>query len=86
MVVEGLSAGPARLYASTLNQALARALDADVLLAAGWPPDGAVEGLVEQLAIAASGYISGEEARVTGAWSTACPRPIRSRPRACGPL
>jgi len=66
VVVEGLSAGPARLYASTLNQALARALDADVLLAAGWPPDGAVEGLVEQLAIAASGYTSGEDARVTG--------------------
>src|SRR6202042_2691417 len=29
--------GPAKLYASGLNQALARALDADVLLAAGWP-------------------------------------------------
>ncbi len=66
VVVEGLSAGPARLYASTLNQALARALDADVLLTADWAPDGAVEGQVEQLAIAASGYISGEDARVTG--------------------
>jgi phosphate acetyltransferase len=66
VVVEGLSAGLTRLYAGTFNQALARALDADVLLAAGWPPDGAVEGLVEQLAIAASGYTSGEDVRVTG--------------------
>jgi len=33
VVVEGLSAGPDRLYASGLNQALARALDADVVLA-----------------------------------------------------
>ena len=37
VVVEGLSPGRATLYASGLNQALARALDADVLLAAGWP-------------------------------------------------
>jgi phosphate acetyltransferase len=37
VVVEGLSPGPAKLYASGLNQSLARALDADVLLAAGWP-------------------------------------------------
>jgi phosphate acetyltransferase len=37
VVVEGLSSGPAKLYASALNQSLARALDADVLLAAGWP-------------------------------------------------
>ena len=45
VVVEGLSPGPAKLYASGLNQALARALDADVLLAAGWPAaDAAVGG------------------------------------------
>src|SRR5450432_1767268 len=37
VVVEGLTPGPAKLYASGLNQALARALDADVLLVAGWP-------------------------------------------------
>ena len=40
VVVEALSPGPSRLYASGLNQALARALDADVLLVAGWPPAG----------------------------------------------
>src|SRR5450755_3770153 len=37
VVVEALTPGPARLYAIELNQALARALDADVLLVAGWP-------------------------------------------------
>jgi phosphate acetyltransferase len=37
VVVEGLSPAAAKLYASGLNQALAKALDADVLLVAGWP-------------------------------------------------
>ena len=36
VVVEGLSSGPTKLYISALNQALARALDADVVLVAGW--------------------------------------------------
>ena len=66
VVVEGLRAGPSTLYASSLNQALARALDADVLLADVWPADGDAEGLAEQLAIAASGYVSGEQPRVVG--------------------
>ncbi len=67
VVVEGLKAGPSRLYAPAVNQALARALDADVLLVGSWPakPDG-VEGLAEQFAIAASGYASGDTARVVG--------------------
>ena len=67
VVVEGLKAGPSRLYAPALNQALARALDADVLLVGNWPaePDG-VEELAEQFAIAASGYTSGDTARVVG--------------------
>ena len=39
VVVEGLSSGPSKLYASALNQALARALDADVLLVGSWPSD-----------------------------------------------
>ena len=37
VIVEGLSPGPAWLYASELNQALARALDADVLVVGRWP-------------------------------------------------
>src|ERR1700722_16443095 len=44
VVVEGLSPGPAQLYASGLNQALAKAVDADVLLVASWPAAGAVNG------------------------------------------
>ena len=66
VVVEGLRVGPSALYASSLNQALAWALDADVLLADVWPADGGAEGLAEQLAIAAGGYVSGEQARVMG--------------------
>ena len=66
VVVEGLSPGPRRLYASSLNQALARALDADVLLVGSWPADADADALAEQFAIAASGYNSGEQARVVG--------------------
>src|ERR1700722_3508639 len=44
VVVEGLSPGPTKLYASGLNQALARALDADVLLVANWPVAGSGSG------------------------------------------
>ena len=89
VVVEALTPGPARLYAIEINQALARALDADVLLVASWPAQdvrssedythptaepepgtdtiaAAVDDLAETLAIAASGYWSGEQARVVG--------------------
>jgi phosphate acetyltransferase len=88
VVVEALTPGQARLYAVEINQALARALDADVLLAASWsapdaggsredrahhtaepgpdPIAGIVESLAETLAIAASGFWSGEHARVVG--------------------
>ena len=81
VIVEGLSPGPAWLYASELNQALARALDADVIVVGRWPaadapgqggpqpgPDlrALVEDLAETLAITASGYLSGERARVVG--------------------
>ena len=66
VVIQGLSPAPSRLYASSLNEALARALDADVVLAGYWPADGDVEGLAERFAIAASGYVAGEQARVVG--------------------
>ena len=66
VVVEGLSAGPSKLYASSLNQALARTLDADVVLADSWPADADADGVAEQLAIAAGGYVSGDQARVIG--------------------
>ena len=44
VVVEALTPGPAWPYAIELNQALARALDADVLLVANWPADDAGSG------------------------------------------
>jgi phosphate acetyltransferase len=80
VVVEALTPGPARLYAVEINQALARALDAGVVLVASWPAPGAdrgqdraaepiastIENLVEAFAIAASGFWSGEHGRVAG--------------------
>jgi len=80
VVVEGLNPRPDKLYASGLNQALAKAVDADVLLVASWPAAGKGSGeeqadvatgddvkrLAESLAITASGYWSGEHARVVG--------------------
>ena len=88
VIVEGVSPGPAWLYASELNQALARALDADVIVVGRWPaeagrpgPDlteGLVGDLAETLAITASRYRSGERARVVGCV-------IRSLPAAVPP-
>jgi phosphate acetyltransferase len=67
VVVEGLSLGPTKVYETSFNQALARSLDADVLLVGSWPPKPhGVQDLAEQLAIAASGYNSAENARVVG--------------------
>lgn len=66
VVIEGLRTGPSRLYASSLNQALARALDADVVLAGSWLAAGDADALAGQFAIAASGYTADEHARVAG--------------------
>ena len=44
VVVEGLSPGPTTLYASGLNQVMAQALDADVVLVGSWPAAGAGRG------------------------------------------
>ena len=80
VVVEGLSLEPSKLYATGFNQALARALDADVLLVGSWPrqPHG-LEDLAEQFAIAAAGYNSAENVRVVGCvvhgMPTAGPKP-----------
>ena len=98
VIVEGLSPSLARLYASELNQALARALDADVLVAGSWPavdagrharpgqgaeprPDltaSIIEDLTEALAITASGYLSGERARVVGCVIRSLPATVPS--------
>jgi phosphate acetyltransferase len=67
VVVEGLRLEASELYATSLNQELARALDAEVLLVGSWPrkPHG-VGDLAEQLAIAAGEYNSAENVRVVG--------------------
>jgi phosphate acetyltransferase len=88
VIVEGVSPGPGWLYASELNQALARALDADVIVVGRWPaevgrpgPDlteALVGDMAETLAITASGYGSGERARVVGCV-------VRSLPEAVPP-
>jgi phosphate acetyltransferase len=44
VVVEALTPGPTRLYAVEINQALAQALDADVVLVASWPAPAAGGG------------------------------------------
>ncbi len=44
VVVEGLSPSPAQLYARELNHVLAKTVDADVVLVAGWAWAGAVSG------------------------------------------
>jgi phosphate acetyltransferase len=62
VVVEGLKPGPGLVYASRVNAALARALDADVLLV-GAPADDAVEHLAETIAITAATY---DEDRIVG--------------------
>jgi phosphate acetyltransferase len=77
VVVEGLSPGRATLYAGALNQALASALDADVLLVGRWPAaaaessrhrlDGA--GAVGSTAGAAEGLAESLAVTASGYWS-----------------
>lgn len=64
VIIEGLAEGDRSLPAARINQALARTLDADVLLVgpgAGDPAD-----IVEGVAIAARAFDQGEERRVVG--------------------
>lgn len=63
VVVEGLVPAPDGVWSARVNAAMARALDADVLLVA----DGSgPENPAEAVAIAATPYRSGERLRVTG--------------------
>jgi phosphate acetyltransferase len=78
VVIEALRLGVSWLYAGSFNQALARTLDADVLLVATWRED--LPSLAEQLAIAAGGYASGEQARVVGCVVHGIPAPAPADP------
>jgi phosphate acetyltransferase len=66
VVVEGLVPGSGLVYSGRVNLALAKALDADVLLV-GAPADDDVDHLAETMTIAARTYRSGEHDRVVGA-------------------
>lgn len=71
VIAEGLSPGPTHLYSSSLNQALARTVDAGVLVVTSWPGDGdaghdPVHEVVESIAITGGRYVSGERGRVAG--------------------
>jgi len=80
IVAEGLNPGPTQIYSSRLNQAMAKALDAEVVLVGSgtvhrssstdldhdveWHET--AEHIAEGLAIAATTYSSGEHGRVVG--------------------
>jgi phosphate acetyltransferase len=66
VIVEGLVPGPGLVYAGRVNVALAKALDADVLLV-GAAADVPAEHLAESMAIAARTYQSSDHDRVVGA-------------------
>ncbi|MGH9137878.1 MAG: phosphate acetyltransferase [Acidimicrobiales bacterium] len=68
VIVEGISPGPGHLYSSRVNQALAKALDAKVVLVGSWDADHAdpVEHLADALGIAGSAYRSAIGERVVG--------------------
>jgi phosphate acetyltransferase len=86
VVVEGLKPDPAQSWTSRLNEAMANALDAEVILIGTYPagepagPDRdvpalpeAFEHVAEDLAIARSAYTRGEHARVVGCMITRVP-------------
>lgn len=67
VVVEGLVPGSGLVYASRTNVALAKALDADVLLVGAPDGDNDLERLAETMEITARTYQGGEHQRVVGA-------------------
>ena len=65
MIVEGMVPGPEQTYSSRVNLAMAKALDASVVLVGAPGPRGIAE-VDEGMAIAADTYRSGEDVRVLG--------------------
>jgi phosphate acetyltransferase len=66
LIVEGLKPAPGLVYASRVNAAVAKALDADVLLVGTAAGDDSAH-IAENIAIAARSYRTGETDRVVGA-------------------
>jgi phosphate acetyltransferase len=84
VVVEGLNPGPTQIYSSRVNQALAKALDADVVLVGTWvhsadqSDEQIADHLAEGLSISARPYTSGEYVRVVGCAVTRVPSAAQS--------
>ena len=72
VVVEGLVPGSGLVYSGRANLALAKALDADVLLV-GAMTGADIDSLAETMAIAARTYRAGEHDRVVGAVANRLP-------------
>ncbi|GAB7193334.1 phosphate acetyltransferase [Kineococcus sp. NUM-3379] len=79
VVVEGLVPSEEQVYSGRVNNALATALDADVVLVGSAAPGGGdaadAERIAEAVAIAGGPYRSGESARVVGAVVSRWPVP-----------
>ena len=65
VIVEGMVPGPEQTYSSRVNLAMAKALDASVVLVGAPGPRGLAD-VDEAMAIAADTYRSGEDVRVLG--------------------
>jgi phosphate acetyltransferase len=72
VIVEGLKPDPTQSWTTRLNEALARAFDADVILIGAYPravggsPQDTFEHVAEDLSISRSPYTRGEQVRVVG--------------------
>ena len=66
VVVEGLVPSSEQIYAGRVNLALAKALDADVLLVGAPCRDGDLERIAEAMAMRRRTYRAGEDVRVVG--------------------
>ncbi len=88
VVVEGLNPGPTQIYSGRVNQGMARALNADVVLVGSFPAVDdsldpragspavlaeAVDHLAENLSFTRSSYTTGETSRVVGCIVTRVP-------------
>ena len=65
VIVEGLAPSPALVYSGRVNLAMAKALDADVVLV-GAPGQDGIDEVPEAMAIAGGTYRAGEDVRVVG--------------------
>lgn len=77
VIVEGLASGAGGFYAGRVNLALAKALDADVVLVSATAED--ADRTAESMAITAQSYRAGEHDRVIGAIVTRVAEPVAAQ-------